>query len=110
MVELEPSLAKPTLPSESDENIGHVCFFSLYLLIEGGIPLMAPLPSPEVCSFDWNGLVEPLLPSYVPFHTTVKVLYASVHRIVIDEGASIRILSSTAWKVLGSPNLLPFLS
>jgi len=26
---------------------------------------------------------------------------------IIDEGASVSILSSTAWKVLGSPSLLP---
>jgi len=27
--------------------------------------------------------------------------------IIIDEGASVSILSSTAWKFLGSPSLLP---
>ena len=28
-------------------------------------------------------------------------------RTIIDEGASVSILSSTAWKVLGSPSLMP---
>ena len=68
---------------------------------------MAPLPSPEVCSFDWNGLVEPLLPSYVPFQIVVEEIYSTIHQTVIDEGASISILSSTAWQGLGSPNLVP---
>ena len=37
----------------------------------------------------------------------VEVFSRNIHRIIIDEGASISILSSTTWKSLGSPNLVP---
>ena len=97
MVETEPSLANPTLPSKSDENIAHVSFVSFDLLGQEGIPSMVPLPSLGICSIDWNSLVEPHLPSYVPFQVIVEVFSTHIHWSIVDEGASISILSSMAW-------------
>ena len=88
-------------------NSAHVSFINSNLLGQGGIPSMVPLPSPEVCSFDWNSLVETRIPSYVLFQIVVEGISSTLHRTAIDEGASISILSSTAWKGLGSPNLVP---
>lgn len=68
---------------------------------------MDPPTSPKVVSFDWNSLVEPHLPSYVPFKIVVKVLSSIIHWSTIDEGASISILSYIAWKYIGSLNLVP---
>ena len=110
MVEQKPSLARPTLPSESDENTAHVSFFILYLPGQGSIPYMVPLPSPEVYSFDWNSLVEPCLPSYVPFKIFFEVLSTTVRQTIIDEGAYISILFSMTWKYLSSPKLVLALS
>ena len=52
-----------------------------------------PPPSSEVCSFDWNSLAEPSLPSDIPFQILVKVADKDIFRTIIDEGASISILS-----------------
>ena len=46
---------------------------------------------------------EPHLPSSIPFQIIVKACGKNVHRTHVDEGASVSILSSTAWKALGSP-------
>ena len=35
------------------------------------------------------------------------LLLGKCFRTIVDEGASVRILSSTAWKALGSPQLVP---
>ena len=68
---------------------------------------MVPLPSHKECSFDWNSLVEPSLPSYIPFQIVVEGIYSTINQTIIDEGDSISILSSTTWQDLGSPNLVP---
>jgi hypothetical protein len=57
-------------------------------------------------SFDWNGLVEPRLPSSAPFQIRVEVNSTNIYRCIVDEGASASILSSSVWKVLGSPKLV----
>jgi hypothetical protein len=57
-------------------------------------------------SFDWNDLVEPCLPSFVPFQIRVEVNSTKNYRCTMDEGASAGILSSSVWKVLGSPKLV----
>lgn len=107
VVEAEPSSTSPTLLLESDENTTHVSFFSFDLPGQGGIPLIVPLPSLEVCSYNWNSLLEPHLPSYIPFQIVVEGIYSTMHQTIIDEGASISILSSMAWQGLDSPNLVP---
>jgi hypothetical protein len=50
-------------------------------------------------------LIEPLLTSYAPFQITVQVFDKSIPNNVIDEGASINILSANPWKDFGSPHL-----
>ena len=37
----------------------------------------------------------------------MKVHGKNMHRTNVDEGASVSILSSTAWQALGSPQLVP---
>jgi hypothetical protein len=75
---------------------------------QGGIPLIpsTPPPSPRMVSFDWNDLVEPRLPSSAPFQIRVEVNSTNIYRCIVDEGASASILSSSVWKVLGSPKLV----
>jgi hypothetical protein len=68
--------------------------------------LSTPPPSPRRVSFDWNDLVDPLLPSYVPIQIRVEVNSNFFYRCIMDEGASAGILSSSVWKVLGSPELV----
>jgi len=65
-----------------------------------------PPPSNLVVSFNWNLLGRPRLPSNVPFRIIVQTYKMVMVGTIIDEGASVSILSSTAWKALGSPSLL----
>ena len=71
-----------------------------------GIYLVPP-PSNLVISFDWNLLGRPRLPSNVPFRIIVQTYKMVMVGAIIDEWASVSIISSTAWKALGSPSLLP---
>jgi hypothetical protein len=50
---------------------------------------------------------EPRLPTLVAFQIPVKIWNITVHRYIIDEGASTCIISKTVWKKLGSPELIP---
>ena len=68
-----------TLLLESDKNTSHVSFVSFDFLGHGGIHSMVPLPIPEVCSFNWNSLEKPHLPSYVSFHIVVEGIYSTIH-------------------------------
>jgi hypothetical protein len=68
---------------------------------------MEPPPNTEVISFDWNSLTEPRLPSYLPFQIIMQVCdNIMVHSTIVYEGTSVSILSSTAWKDMGSPQLV----
>jgi hypothetical protein len=66
-----------------------------------------PPPSNEAIHFDWGVLTGPRLPSHIPFQITVQVCGRDVPQTLIDEGASISILSSFAWQALGFPQLVP---
>ena len=66
-----------------------------------------PSPSSEVISFDWSNLTESHLHLSVPFQIVVNVTARRILRTIVDEGASVSILSSTAWQALGSPQLVP---
>jgi hypothetical protein len=102
-------LADPTLLMGSDVSTDYVFSISSSVLSEqGGIPLTSstPPPSPRMVSFDWNDLVEPHLPSSAPFQIRVEVNSKNIYRCIVDEGASASILSSSAWKDLGSPELV----
>jgi hypothetical protein len=61
-------------------------------------PLMEPPPSNEAIHFDWGVLTRPHLPSHIPFQITIKVCGRDVPQTLIDEGASVSILSSFAWQ------------
>jgi hypothetical protein len=50
---------------------------------------------------------EPRLPTLIAFQIPVKIRNITVHRCIIDEGASTCIMSKTVWKKLGSPELIP---
>jgi len=56
--------------------------------------------------FYWNSLVEPRLPFYMPFQIRVKSYSKTIYQCIVYEGASIRILSSSTWKAIGSPQLV----
>lgn len=66
-----------------------------------------PPPSNLVVSFDWNLLGKPHLPASVPFLIIAQIYRMVMASTIIDEVASVSILSSTPWKVLGSSSLLP---
>ncbi|MCY6488099.1 hypothetical protein, partial [Actinobacillus pleuropneumoniae] len=66
-----------------------------------------PPPSNLVVSFDWNQLGRPRLLASVPFRIIVQIYRMVMADTIIDEGASVSILSSTSWKALGLPSLLP---
>ena len=52
-------------------------------------------------------LTGPRLPSHFPFQITVQVCGRDIPQTLIDEGASISILSSIAWQAFGCPTLAP---
>lgn len=96
--------------TDSDEHGGNLpiplsqegSLSELYLAIYS-----VPPPSNLVVSFDWNQLGRPRLPASVPFRIIAQIYRMVMAGTIIDEGASVSILSSTTWKVLGSPSLLP---
>ena len=59
-----------------------------------------PHPSNLVVSFDWNLLGRHRLPASVPFRIIAQVYRMVMAGTIIDEGASVSILSSTTWKAL----------
>ena len=68
---------------------------------------MVPPPCILVASFDWSRFTGYCLPSYVPFDITIYTCNMVILSTIIDEDASISIMSSTTWKALGSPQLVP---
>jgi hypothetical protein len=77
--------------------------------VSGGIPpsLVKPPPSTEAILFDWGALTGPCLPSHIPFQIIVQVHGQDVPQMLIDEGASVSILSYVAWYALGCSQLAP---
>jgi len=68
---------------------------------------LVPPPSNLVVSFDWNLLGRPRLLASVPFRIIVQAYKMVMAGTIIDEGATVSILSSIAWEALGLPSLLP---
>jgi hypothetical protein len=66
-----------------------------------------PPPSNEAIRFDWGVLTGPHLPSHIPFQITEKFFGRDLPLMLIDEDASISILSSFTWQALGCPQLVP---
>jgi hypothetical protein len=97
----------PTLPLKSKPDTTHVFLIDTESPELRGIPPspVGPPPSNEAIHFDWGVLTGPHLPSYIPFQITVQVCGQHVPQTLIDEGASVSILSSFAWKALGCPPL-----
>jgi hypothetical protein len=60
----------------------------------------------RLITFDLDSC-EPRLPAAVAIQIPVKIRNITVHRCIIDEGASTCIMSKTVWQKLGSPELLP---
>jgi hypothetical protein len=62
---------------------------------------MEPPPIYEAIHFNWGVLIRPRLPSHIPFQITIQVCGQDLPQTLIDEGASVSILSSFAWQDLG---------
>jgi hypothetical protein len=60
----------------------------------------------QLITFDLDSY-EPHLPAVVAIQIPVKIRNITVHRCIIDEGASTCIMSKTVWQKLGSPELIP---
>jgi hypothetical protein len=103
-----PSSVDPTLLLESKPNISHIFLVDTESTMLGGTPPspVEPPPSNEAILFYWGALNGPRLPSHIPFKITVQVFGRDIPHMLIDEGASVSILSSIAWKALGCPQLV----
>ena len=109
VVESIPSSINPTLPSKSEVSTSHILFtVNLELSKQGGTDFISnePPPSSHISSFDWNSLVESFLPSNAPFQIKVEFGQYTIALCIVDEGASVSILSSHAWQGMGSPRLM----
>ena len=99
-VELIPSSINTTLLSEIEVSASHIFFTASSKLTEQGGTKLASYESPpssHIDSFHWGILVEPLLPSDAPFQIKVKVESYTIARCIVDEVASVSILSTRAW-------------
>jgi hypothetical protein len=99
------SSVDPYLPLESKPDTAHVFLVDTKSTMLGGIPPspVKPPPSNEAILFYWGVVTRPHLPSHIPFQITIQVCDRDVPQTLIDEGASISILSSVAWYALGCP-------
>ena len=87
----------------------HIFFTTSSELTEqGGTELTSDQtpPSSWFASFDWDSLVEPCLPFDAPFQIKVKVETYMIAHCIFYEGASISILSASAWLGMGSSSLV----
>jgi hypothetical protein len=111
VVNLISSSIDPTLLLESKPDTNHIFLIDTESTLLGDIPpsLVEPPPSNETILFNWGVLIGPRLPSHIPFHIIVQVCGRDNPRMLIDEGLSVSILSSLAWKSLGCPHLGPFM-
>jgi hypothetical protein len=105
VVDPVPRSIDPTPPSKS-KYIAQVFLVTMDSSRQGGIPPfpMTP-PTSNTITIDWNALTKPHLPFYIPFQIVFQVCGRNIPNTIIDEGASISILSSNAWQTLGSPQL-----
>jgi hypothetical protein len=103
------SSVDPTLSLEIKPDIAHVFLVNIDSTMSGGIPPspVKPPPSNEANLFYWGALTRPFLPSHIPFQITVQVRGRDIPQMLIDEGASISILSFVSWYALGFPQLAP---
>jgi hypothetical protein len=73
VVDLISPSVDPTLPLKSKSDTAHVLLIATNSIVSGGIPPspVEPPPSNEAIHFDWDVLIGPRLPSYMPFQITV---------------------------------------
>jgi hypothetical protein len=109
VVDMIPSSVDPTLPLESKPDTTHVFLVDTKSTMLGGIPPspVKPPPSNEAVLFDWVALNGPHIPSHIPFKITVQFCGWDIPQTLIDEGASVIILSSISWQDFGYPQLVP---
>lgn len=124
--DLAPPSVVHSVPKESSDHTTHVLLVSSNSHEPKSDPLVpvvqvSPSPSPArhggnhmilppssfVVSFDSIRLTAFYLPYYVPFQITVQAYSMVIHGTLLDEGVSVSIMSSTTWKALGSPQLVP---
>jgi hypothetical protein len=105
VVDLISTSVDPTLVLESKPDTVHVFLVDTDSTVLGGIPpsLLEPPPSNKTILFNWGVC----LPSHIPFQITVQVCGRDIPQTLIDEGASVSILSSLAWQDLVCPQLVP---
>jgi hypothetical protein len=60
----------------------------------------------RIITFDLDS-GEPPLPTLNTFQIPVNIQNITIHRCIIDEGASTCIMSKSVWQKLGSPKLIP---
>jgi hypothetical protein len=99
----------PTLLLESKSDTTHVFLINTNSTVLGGIPPSPakPPPSNEAILFYWGVITRPSLPSHIPFQIIVQVHGRDIPQMLLDEGASVIILSYVAWYALGCPQLAP---
>jgi hypothetical protein len=109
VVDLISPSVDPTLPLESKPDTTHVFLIDTESTMPVVIPPspMEPPSSNEAILFNWGVLTGPRLPSHIPFQIIVQVCGRDIPQTLIDEGASVSILSSFAWQDLGCPQLAP---
>jgi hypothetical protein len=109
MVDMISSPVDPTLPLGSKPDISNVFLIDTDSVVSRGIPTspMKPPLSNEAILFNWGVLTKPRLPSHIPFQIIVQVCGRDFPQTLIDEGASVGILSSFSWQDLGCPQLAP---
>jgi hypothetical protein len=84
VVDLVSSSVDPA-PHSKTEDDTHVYLVNVDSPIQGGnqpIPI-APPSSNQIISINWNHLIEPHLPSYVPFQITVRVCDRNIPNTII---------------------------
>jgi hypothetical protein len=64
------------------------------------------LADTRLITFDLDSS-EPRLPALVAIQIPMKIWNITVHRCIIDEGASTCIMSKIVWQKIGSPELIP---
>jgi hypothetical protein len=64
---------------------------------------MAPPSSNHMISINWNHLIEPRIPSCVPFQIIMQVCDRNIPNTTIDEGSYVSILYMNSWQAFGSP-------
>jgi hypothetical protein len=108
VVDLMSLSINPTLPLESKIDFAHVFLVDTESTMMGGIPPspVKPPPSNQAIVFYWSLLTRPRLPSHIPFKIIVQVCGQDIPHALIDEGSSVSILSSIAWKYLVYPHLV----